>query len=85
MAVAVQLEFPGATLEQYDQVIKKMGFTPGGPGGPGGISTGSPKPTMESVLRTCGRPKSNLSASPGSKSVHTAPRLVLPLRRGSRF
>ena len=30
MAVAVQLEFPGATLEQYDQVIKKMGFTPGG-------------------------------------------------------
>jgi hypothetical protein len=37
MAVAVQLEFPGATLEQYDQVIKKMGFTPGGPGAPGGI------------------------------------------------
>jgi hypothetical protein len=37
MAVAVQLEFPGATLEQYDQVIKKMGFTPRGPGAPGGI------------------------------------------------
>jgi hypothetical protein len=25
MAVAVQLEFSGATLEQYDEVIKKMG------------------------------------------------------------
>jgi hypothetical protein len=37
MAVAVQLEFPGATLEQYDEVIKKMGFKPGGPGAPGGI------------------------------------------------
>jgi len=37
MAIAVQLDFPGGTLEQYDQVIKKMGFTPGGPGAPGGI------------------------------------------------
>jgi hypothetical protein len=33
MAIAVQLDFRG-TLEQYDQVIQKMGFTPGGPGGP---------------------------------------------------
>lgn len=37
MAVAVVLEFEGATLEQYDQVIAKMGFSPGGPGGPGGL------------------------------------------------
>ena len=37
MAVAVQLEFTGATLEQYDQVVKKMGFTPGGKGAPGGL------------------------------------------------
>jgi hypothetical protein len=37
MAIAVQLDFPGGTLEQYDQVIKKMGFRPGGPGAPGGI------------------------------------------------
>jgi hypothetical protein len=37
MAIAVQLDFAGATLEQYDQVIAKMGFRPGGPGGPGGI------------------------------------------------
>jgi hypothetical protein len=35
MAVAVILEFPGGTLEQYDQVIDKMGFSPGGPGAPG--------------------------------------------------
>jgi hypothetical protein len=29
MAIAVQLDFPGATLEQYDEVIKKMGLTSG--------------------------------------------------------
>jgi hypothetical protein len=37
MAVAVVMEFPGATLEQYDQVVQKMGFSPGGAGAPGGI------------------------------------------------
>ncbi len=35
MAIAVVLDFEGGTLEQYDEVIKKMGFTPGGPGAPG--------------------------------------------------
>jgi hypothetical protein len=30
MAVAVEMEFEGATLEQYDQVIEKMGLEPGG-------------------------------------------------------
>lgn len=37
MAVAVVLEFPGGTLDQYDQVIEKMGFAPGGTGAPGGL------------------------------------------------
>ncbi len=37
MAVAVQLDFRGGTLEQYDQVIEKMGLQPGGPGGPGSL------------------------------------------------
>ena len=37
MAIAVQQDFPQATLEQYDEVIKRMGFHPGGPGGPGGL------------------------------------------------
>ena len=37
MAVAVVLEFHGGTVEQYDQVIEKMGFTPGGKGAPGGL------------------------------------------------
>jgi len=37
MAVAVTLDFPAATAQQYDAVIAKMGFTPGGPGGPGGL------------------------------------------------
>ena len=38
MAVAVQMDFSGATLDQYDEVVKKMGLTPRGPGAPGGIS-----------------------------------------------
>ncbi|HJZ61016.1 MAG TPA: hypothetical protein VKD47_02550 [Miltoncostaeaceae bacterium] len=38
MAVAVELTFPGATLEQYDQVIKGMGLRQGGPMPDGGIS-----------------------------------------------
>jgi hypothetical protein len=37
MAVAVQLDFKGATPDQYDQVIKRMGFTPQGKGAPGGV------------------------------------------------
>ncbi len=37
MAIAVQMEFSGATLAQYDQVIQKMGFHTGGPGAPGGL------------------------------------------------
>jgi hypothetical protein len=38
MAVAVVLEFNGATLDQYDQVIEKMGLTPGGKGPAGSLS-----------------------------------------------
>jgi hypothetical protein len=37
MPVGVIMDFAGATLEQYDQVIEKMGFTKGGPGAPGGL------------------------------------------------
>ena len=37
MAIAVELNFPDATLDQYDQVIAKMGFQPSGPGGPGSL------------------------------------------------
>ncbi len=37
MAVAVQIDLRGGTLEQYDQVIEKMGLQKGGPGGPGSL------------------------------------------------
>ena len=37
MTIAVQLDFKGGTLAQYDQVIKKMGFKSKGPGSPGGL------------------------------------------------
>ena len=37
MAVAIQLDFPGGSLKQYDQVVQKMGFHRGGPGAPGAL------------------------------------------------
>ncbi len=37
MAIGVQHDFKGATLDQDDQVIQKMGFTKGGKGNPGCI------------------------------------------------
>jgi hypothetical protein len=38
MPVAVEMDFSGATLDQYDQVLEKMGLTAGGSGPPGAIS-----------------------------------------------
>ena len=38
MAVAVELNFKGATTDQYDQVIQKMGLRQGGPTPKGAIS-----------------------------------------------
>jgi len=37
MAIGVQLDFNGATLDQYDEVVSKMGFERGGRGAPGGL------------------------------------------------
>jgi hypothetical protein len=37
MPVAVVMDFKDGTLEQYDQVIAKMGFAPGGAGPAGGL------------------------------------------------
>lgn len=34
MAIAIVMDFKGGTLAQYDKVIKKMGFKPGGKGSP---------------------------------------------------
>ena len=37
MAVAIEMSFTGGTTEQYDEVIRRMGFAPGGAGAPGGM------------------------------------------------
>jgi hypothetical protein len=37
MAVAVVMDFEGGTLEQYDEVVDRMGFARSGPGAPGGL------------------------------------------------
>ena len=38
MPIAVEMNFRGASLDQYDQVIEKMGLKPGGSVPPGAIS-----------------------------------------------
>ncbi len=37
MPIAVEMDFPGATLEQYDDVVRKMELSPGGHTAPGGL------------------------------------------------
>jgi hypothetical protein len=37
MAVAIEMDFAGATLDQYDQVIEKMGLTPRGESAPNSL------------------------------------------------
>jgi hypothetical protein len=37
VAVGVVMEFEGGTIDQYDQVIEKMGLRPGGAGPPGAL------------------------------------------------
>lgn len=37
MAVAIEMNFKGATLEQYDRVIELMDLTPGGDTPPGAL------------------------------------------------
>ena len=38
MPVAVEMNFHGATLDQYDRILEKMGLTPGGSVPAGAIS-----------------------------------------------
>jgi hypothetical protein len=38
MAIAVVMDFAGATLDQYDRVIEKMALKQGGPMPEGGVS-----------------------------------------------
>ena len=35
MTIAVQLDFPDATVDQYDRLIERMGFRPGATSEPG--------------------------------------------------
>jgi hypothetical protein len=37
MAIAIVMDFKGGTLEHYDEVIKRMGFSPGGAGASGAL------------------------------------------------
>jgi hypothetical protein len=37
MPVAVILEFENTNMDEYDQVVEKMGFSHGGHGAPGGL------------------------------------------------
>lgn len=53
MAVGVIIDCKGATLDQYDQVLAKMGRTPRGRGARAACSTGSLRPKTGFGLPTC--------------------------------
>ncbi len=46
MAVAVDLEFDGGTLEQYDEVARLMDYEPGGAAPPGCLFHGARSRTV---------------------------------------
>ena len=55
MAVAIEMDFKGATLEQYDEVMKLMGFDDGTrPRRPARSSTGPPRPRRHPRRRRLG-------------------------------
>jgi hypothetical protein len=37
MAIAIQIDIPGLTLERYDEAVEIAGFLPGGPASPGAL------------------------------------------------
>lgn len=37
MAIAIQIDIPGVTLERYDEAVEIAGFLPGGPLPPGAL------------------------------------------------
>ena len=47
MAVAVEMNFRGSTMEQYDQILQKMGLTTAGQRHPKRFRTGLPRPLTE--------------------------------------
>lgn len=53
MAVGVILEFDGATLEQYDELLGKMGLTPKGEGAPGGLFHWAAKKDGGLIISDC--------------------------------
>ena len=37
MAIAIQIDIPGLTLERYDEAVEIAGVLPGGPDSPGAL------------------------------------------------
>jgi hypothetical protein len=75
MAVAVDLEFDGGTLEQYDEVARLMDYEPGGAARRAACSIGVRSRTVVCASRTSGRPRSSLSSTrrAGKEVFHAQP------------
>ena len=78
MAVAVQLDFDGATLDQYDAICKLMGLTPKGPGPVGAISHFATMTESELRVVDAGSRANSSRASPRSRSAPTPSRWASP-------
>lgn len=74
MAVAIIMEFTGATLAQYDETVKRMGLTPGGPGPSGAISHWQSLQKTDCSSRMSGSPASSTTPSPRNRSARSRPR-----------
>ena len=74
MAVAVVMDFNGATLEQYDQVISKMHLTPGGQGPPGALFHWCAATGSGILVTVSGRHASSTTPSRRARSGRRPPR-----------
>ena len=68
VGVGAQMDFNGATLEQYDEIVKQMGFERKVRASQEACSTGSRRPLTGSGWSTSGRTKRSSTSSPRRRS-----------------
>ena len=76
MPVAIIMDFKDATLDQYDQVLEKMGLSPGGSGPPGALFHWATKTDNGFRVVDVGRVVSSSINSPTIRSALTRKRSV---------
>ena len=81
MAIAVQLDLQGATLDQYDRITKRSGRFLAGQRHDTRSSTGQRRPRTAFESSTCGSHGKRSTPSPGRSSLRSSRRSACPIRR----